>query len=81
MGILSAGCTVLRSNSEDHDCVLVITIGNIRGMDDDNFESRPYQCVYQYLKKYQAGENLDYFSFQQQAIHGTPQECLSHMMQ
>jgi len=54
--------------------------GNIGGMDENNFKSGPYQCVYQYLKKYEAKENLDDFSFRG-AIHGTPRECLSHMIQ
>lgn len=49
-------------------------------MDENNFRSRPYQFVYQYLQKYNARENLDNFSFQK-TIHGTPRECLTFLIQ
>ena len=58
----------------------ITTIGQGGGMDENNFRSRPYQFVYQYLQKYNARENLDNFSFQK-TVHGTPRECLSFLIQ
>jgi hypothetical protein len=44
-------------------------------MDSEEFESSTYQRVYQYLRRFAAGSDLNNFSFEG-AIEGTPVNCL-----
>jgi len=44
-------------------------------MDQKEFQSASYQRVYQYLKRHDAGENLDDFIYQS-SIEDTPSDCL-----
>ena len=51
-------------------------IGSRVVMDQEVFENVTFQRVYQYLRRYAAGNNLDRFSYQRDSIEGTPQDCL-----
>ena len=48
-------------------------------MDDNIFKSAPYQRVFQYLRHYTGGANLDTFKFNQ-TVEGTPQDCLQMIL-
>lgn len=50
-------------------------------MDEEEFESNSFQRVYQYIRRYTAGENLDNFSFKESSVEGTPQECLQQIVE
>ena len=45
-------------------------------MDNREFESDPYQRVYQYIRRHTLGSNLDDFSLIEGNVEGTPQDCL-----
>lgn len=49
-------------------------------MDEEIFKSAPYQRVFQYLRRYTGGANLDLFQFNQ-TVEGTSQECLQMILQ
>ena len=51
-------------------------IGSRVVMDLEEFENETFQRVYQYLRRYAAGTDLDRFSYQRQSVEGTPQDCL-----
>ena len=51
-------------------------IGSRVVMDQEEFENETFQRVYQYLRRYAAGTDLDRFSYQRQSVEGTPQDCL-----
>ena len=49
-------------------------------MDTGEFESSPYQRVYQYIRRFVAGQNLDSFSYSG-LVEGTPQDCVGQLLQ
>lgn len=48
-------------------------------MDQGEFESASNQRVYQYIQRYDAGQNLDHFSYNGVA-EGTPQDCTKTLL-
>ena len=49
-------------------------------MDTGEFESSPYQRVYQYIRRFIAGQNLDSFAYSG-LVEGTPQDCVGQLLQ
>ena len=45
-------------------------------MDNKEFKRSSYQRVYQYLRRYSAGKNLDNFSFVGAEEEGSAEDCL-----
>ena len=50
-------------------------------MDDIEFKSEPYQRVFQYLRRYFFGSNLDSFCFNKNQVEGPVEECLKMILQ
>ena len=51
------------------------------GMDDDEFHAPMFQRVYQYLRRYRAGINLDNPWLYQGNCEGSKSDCLTHFLQ
>ncbi len=49
-------------------------------MDNQEFRSDPYQRVYQFIRRFRVGKNLDDFSFKT-AIEGTTENCLEMLLE
>jgi retron-type reverse transcriptase len=49
-------------------------------MDDGEFKSCSYQRVYQYIRRFTAGQKLDNFSYPG-TVEGTPQNCVEQLLQ
>ena len=49
-------------------------------MNDEEFRSDHYQRVYQYLRLYSAGQNLDKFSYTPGSVENTPTECIDVLL-
>lgn len=64
----------LMSQSEAH-------YGNAIIMDEEEFESETFQRVYQYLRLYALGSNLDIFSYAKGSIEGTSEHCLKILLE
>lgn len=50
-------------------------------MDEQEFFGDPYQRVYQYIRRYVAGQNLDLFSFTSGVTEESMQDCLQLLLQ
>jgi hypothetical protein len=48
-------------------------------MDDEEFKGASYQRVYQYIRRYTAGQNLDTFSYAGE-VEGRPQDCAEQLL-
>uniref|UniRef100_A0A8C0H5B1 RING-type E3 ubiquitin transferase n=1 Tax=Chelonoidis abingdonii TaxID=106734 RepID=A0A8C0H5B1_CHEAB len=46
------------------------------GMDQKEFCSEAFQRPFQYLKRFDRGDNLDMFCYEEGSVEGTPVECL-----
>ncbi|EMP39294.1 hypothetical protein UY3_03467 [Chelonia mydas] len=46
------------------------------GMDQKEFCSEAFQRPFQYLKRFDRGDNLDMFCYEEGSVEGTPAECL-----
>uniref|UniRef100_A0A8C3XRT9 RING-type E3 ubiquitin transferase n=1 Tax=Chelydra serpentina TaxID=8475 RepID=A0A8C3XRT9_CHESE len=46
------------------------------GMDQKEFCSEAFQRPFQYLKRFERGDNLDMFCYEEGSVEGTPVECL-----
>jgi hypothetical protein len=61
-------------------CVLPIDKSLVL-MDSEEFKSSSYQRVYQYLRRFAAGSDLNVFSFRETAKpEGTPENCLDLLL-
>ena len=49
-------------------------------LDDGEFKSSMFQCVFQYLRRHINGLQLDRFTYQQKKIEGRPMECLEVLL-
>ena len=49
-------------------------------MDDKKFKSDSYQRVYQFIRRYRAGKNLDKFRFEDD-IEGSMEDCLELLLE
>ncbi len=49
-------------------------------MDIKEFKSDPYQRVYQFIRRYRAGKNIDKFCFQN-ATEGSADDCLELLLE
>ena len=50
-------------------------------MDDIEFKSEPFQRVFQYLRHYSNGSNLDSFCFNKYQVEGPVEDCLKMILQ
>ena len=50
-------------------------------MDDGVFKSEPYQRVFQYLRCFTRGANLDSFHFRKCEVEGPAQDCLQMILE
>ena len=61
------------------DACISLLDGQCFLMDSTNFHSISFQRVYQYIKRYSVGYDLDAYSFDpaDHTVEGTPQECIT----
>ena len=49
-------------------------------MDSEEFKGDTYQRVYQYIRRFAAGSDLNAFSFQGGTVEGSPEDCLKLLL-
>lgn len=49
-------------------------------VDQGNFRSSSFQRVFQYLRRFTAGANLDSFFYTEGEVDGTPRECVEQLL-
>ena len=49
-------------------------------MNDKEFRSNSYQRVYQFIRRYRAGKNIDEFCFEN-GVEGSAEDCLEMLLE
>ncbi|XP_071620775.1 E3 ubiquitin-protein ligase RNF213 isoform X1 [Heliangelus exortis] len=50
------------------------------GMDKEEFCSEAFQRPFQYLRRFDLGQDLDVFRYEAHSVEGSPAECLQHLL-